>query len=227
MSSSTEARRDGRPRGRVLRGSDVTRVLDLRDLAQDAPVASNKVDLVDLNRLRQEAYEAGFAQGARDGALAAHDEMERRLADEVAQRRAQAASALGRLEDAVARALAADRLRLQELADELLQAAIELATDVVAHDVRWSPSAGRDALARALAVLGDDLDGVVVRLHPSDAEALSAGDLVAVAPGRRLEVVADPTVSPGSCLAEAGAARVDARLETALARARAVLEDVA
>jgi flagellar assembly protein FliH len=116
--------------------------------------------------------------------------------------------------------VAADRLRLHELADELLDTALTLAEDVLGHDVRWSPSAGQDALRRALAVLGDDVATFVARLHPDDVESLGASPGPA---GASFEVVADPTVGRGGCIVEAGAARVDARLGAAMARVRAAL----
>ncbi len=66
---------------------------------------------------------------------------------------------------------------------------------------------------------------VVVRLNPDDAALLagSADDLAALSPTATLELVADPAVERGGCLADVGDRTVDAQLSSALARVREVL----
>lgn len=217
MSSSPEA--PARPRGRIVRAAE-HRSLDLRDLATGSSLTVAAVDQATLAQLRQSAYDEGFAQGLQEGVVAGWAEAERRLAEESDRRRTETAALVATLSAATERAVAADRLRLHELADELLDTALTLAEDVLGHDVRWSPSAGQDALRRALAVLGDDVATFVARLHPDDVESLGASLGPA---GASFEVVADPTVGRGGCIVEAGAARVDARLGAAMARVRAAL----
>jgi flagellar assembly protein FliH len=217
MSSSPEA--PARPRGRIVRAAE-HRSLDLRDLATGSSLTVAAVDQATLAQLRQSAYDEGFAQGLQEGVVAGWAEAERRLAEESDRRRTETAALVATLSAATERAVAADRLRLHELADELLDTALTLAEDVLGHDVRWSPSAGQDALRRALAVLGDDVATFVARLHPDDVESLGASPGPA---GASFEVVADPTVGRGGCIVEAGAARVDARLGAAMARVRAAL----
>jgi flagellar assembly protein FliH len=217
MSSSPEA--PARPRGRIVRAAE-HRSLDLRDLATGSSLTVAAVDQATLAQLRQSAYDEGFAQGLQEGVVAGWAEAERRLAEESDRRRTETAALVATLSAATERAVAADRLRLPELADELLDTALTLAEDVLGHDVRWSPSAGQDALRRALAVLGDDVATFVARLHPDDVESLGASPGPA---GASFEVVADPTVGRGGCIVEAGAARVDARLGAAMARVRAAL----
>jgi flagellar assembly protein FliH len=217
MSSSPEA--PARPRGRIVRAAE-HRSLDLRDLATGSSLTVAAVDQATLAQLRQSAYDEGFAQGLQEGVVAGWAEAERRLAEESDRRRTETAALVATLSAATERAVAAARLRLHELADELLDTALTLAEDVLGHDVRWSPSAGQDALRRALAVLGDDVATFVARLHPDDVESLGASPGPA---GASFEVVADPTVGRGGCIVEAGAARVDARLGAAMARVRAAL----
>ncbi len=60
-----------------------------------------------------------------------------------------------------------------------------------------------------------------MRVHPDDVATLP--DLSGALAGGSVTVVADPTVEPGGCLAEAGDRTVDARLSTALERLREVL----
>ncbi|MFM7537320.1 MAG: FliH/SctL family protein [Acidimicrobiales bacterium] len=217
MSSSPEA--PARPRGRIVRAGE-HRSLDLRDLATGSSLTVAAVDQATLVQLREAAYEEGFAQGLQEGVAAGWAQAERRLAEELDRRRAEAATVVAKLTAATERAVAADRLRLHELADDLLDTALTLAEDVLGHDVHWSPSAGQDALRRALAVLGDDVASFVARLHPDDLDSLGG---IAGPAGASLEVVADPSVGRGGCIVEAGAARVDARLDTAMARVRAAL----
>jgi flagellar biosynthesis/type III secretory pathway protein FliH len=49
------------------------------------------------------------------------------------------------------------------------------------------------------------------------------GDAAQLATGRALELVADPSVAPGDCILEVGACRVDARIDSAIARIAEVL----
>ena len=172
-------------------------------------------------RGRQDGHAEGFELGRSEGLVAG-----RREGVDIAQQ-----EALALIEARVGRAIEALEAAAQDLSQreaatfaEVEHTAIELglalAEAILDSEVSSATDPGRDALRRALA-LAPDHDHLTAHLHPADLEGL--GEVADLAPGRRLELVADPSVGPGSCVLAAGAARIDARIDTALQRAREAL----
>jgi flagellar assembly protein FliH len=110
---------------------------------------------------------------------------------------------------------------LTQIEAMVVDLALAVAGSILDREVATASDPGRDALVRALA-LAPDHETYLARVHPADLEAITA--VAELAPGRTLELVADPTVGPGGCVVEAGSARIDARIDTALARVREVLQ---
>lgn len=205
-------------RGRIVPGEGGAdpRLVDPRlEAAYERAVAAASA------RAAQEGYAAGLADGRAAAAVeaAAYEETLRRAAADAA-RVADERLALGLA------ALTAAVARLDAVADEALTVsteavtglALDLAGLVVGRLVEHDPMLGADAVRRALTALPvTDADvPVLLRVHPDDLSAAAGAEL----PGRHVRVVADPDVDRGSCLAEAGASRVDARLGSALERLR-------
>jgi flagellar assembly protein FliH len=121
---------------------------------------------------------------------------------------------------------AADALLVREttargdIEDQLVAAAVLIAEQLLGRELREVDGRGRDAIARALA-LAPVAGHVIARLHPEDAAAIEDSELLA--PGRALQVVADPGLRPGDAVVEVGACRIDARIDDALARVHEVL----
>jgi flagellar assembly protein FliH len=92
----------------------------------------------------------------------------------------------------------------------------------VGFELSHAEAVGRGAIARALDLAPAGAT-IVVTLSPEDAASL--GDPASLAPGRSVEVVADPALSPGDCIVDDASCRVEARLSEALARVSAVLAD--
>jgi flagellar assembly protein FliH len=170
---------------------------------------------------RARGYAAGYAEGLRVATAEQVEwlrqaEAERAMqAEAVAQRTAKALEVLR----SAAVELAESTLPLIEEADgTLVSAAFELAEAVVGYALRDRLAAARAAVSR---VMDDELASQVgtVRLNPGDLEALAGDDAIGVP----ATFVADPSVAPGDAIAELPDGWLDARIRTALDRAREAL----
>jgi len=194
--------------------------------------ATDQADPDVERRTRAEAsgHAAGYAAGLRAA--------DRELTARRAVLEAEHADALARLQQATAASLTAlaaagraleERVVpvLHEAEEALVATALDLASAVVGYEVAASersrdgdPREGRTARA-ALARALDGLDPSVVvrvRLHPADASLVADA-----ARSAGVEVVADPSLRPGDAEADLPTGLVDARLSTALGRARTAL----
>jgi flagellar assembly protein FliH len=168
-----------------------------------------------------DGYTAGFERGVaegrhtghREGIATAHDEALRQVA-------AMIASTLDALEAGAREVATRDAVVLDDIESVVVDLAIGLAEAILEREISIVENPGREALARALA-LAPDAGDLVARMNPGDLARL--GEVADLVPGRALELAPDPTVRSGGCLIEAGAARLDARIEAALDRAREVL----
>jgi flagellar assembly protein FliH len=169
---------------------------------------------------RSRGFAAGYADGLRAAAVeqsawADAAEVERVLESEsAAVRVAQVAATL--------RAAAVDLTEctvpvLAEAERTLLAAAFELAEAVIGNAQSDSLAAARAAVAR---VLDSEVAGEVgiVRLNPQDLEAIAplVGEGV-------VRFVADPALAPGDAIGELQDGWLDARIRTAIDRAREAL----
>lgn len=171
---------------------------------------------------RAEAHVLGLAEGRADAAA----ELERLRIELATQHRTLEAERTMAVKRAVAalhqaaaqceQARAVDVDRLLELA---LDAAAELAEALVGHDLAARANPTLDAVRRALATLPAD-GPVTVRLHPDDVAVI---DGAAIEGPRSLQLIPDPNVRPGGCLAQSGATLVEVDVRAALARVREVL----
>lgn len=177
----------------------------------------------DRDRARAAGYAAGYAGGAREAARVAtaeavHGEKLRAAAEE--RRSVEHDAAVAALTRATEAAAARTAPVLADAERALHAAALELATVVLGGELADGERSARAALVRVL----DDpqVAGVhTVRLSPRDLDALrTAGGVPDIA---GLELVADPTLAPGDAIGRHPDGYLDARITTALARARAAL----
>ena len=204
-------------RGRVLRDWDVdlteTRVTraDLGTVsARSARGIVVSPELIET--ARQEGYEAGneagYAAGYTHGIEDARRHVE--LLGHLVQQ-------LGREADAFA---SRETTARTDIENQVVATAMQIAEVLVGHELAQPDGRGRDAIARALALAPAHGD-VTARLHPADIALL--GDPAALSPGRVLVIVPDPSLTPGDCVVEVAACRIDARVSAAIQRAREVL----
>ncbi|MBS3936683.1 MAG: flagellar assembly protein FliH [Sulfuritalea sp.] len=167
------------------------------------------LDRAEIERICAEAREDGYRAGYEAGKHSGY-EAGRELALAEARRIGQAADSLEQALEEFD----------QQVADELLALAVEIARQVV----RQETAARRETL---LAVVNEALthlphQHVAIRLAPADASLVRSwlGDALAHSGHRILE---EPGLRPGDCLLEAGGSQIDASVGT---RWRRVVEQL-
>lgn len=175
-------------------------------------------------RARMRGYADGHAEGFRAG-LAEAESAQRVAEDERNERERAAAheieSAIATLH-AAARSLADRERELTSAAQEqVLSCAIELAELIIAGELSDAGASAAAAARRAVADV-DHSEIREVRLHPDDLRTLqaSADELAAFA------LVSDDTLARGDAIATLDHGHIDARIGSALARARLALTEV-
>ena len=156
---------------------------------------------------REDGYQAGFHAGYQDGMRSGYEAGQAAVRAE-AERIRQAADTLDR----------ALKEFDQQVADELVALAIEIARQVVRHEVATRPESIVGVVSEALAQLPHQ--HAAIHMNPQDAALVRAniGETLSHAGHRILE---EPHLKPGECLLEAGGSQIDASLAT---RWRRVIE---
>ncbi len=116
--------------------------------------------------------------------------------------------------------------RLASAEREVVALALDLARRILGRELAERTSAVADLAGRALAEARERRE-VTLRVNPADAAAVAqAGErLAGILLRAPLAVREDPTVPPGGAVVETEAGRIDARVETQLARLARALED--
>ncbi|GAB2693953.1 FliH/SctL family protein [Thalassiella azotivora] len=169
------------------------------------------------------ARAAGYAAGWSAGARAARTQVEREGLEQARRLEADAAAhrdalhlATRALEQAAATLRSTSVPAVEQVADTVVDAALELAAAVLGHEPVAATTPGRDALRRALAGRPDE-QAVTVRLAPADAAEVAG----ALPDG--VTVVPDPGLTRGDSVLEHDLGRVEVLLQAGLRRAREVL----
>lgn len=166
---------------------------------KDPPAESATIDQQELDRIREEARQQGYDAGYASGRIRTQAEAER-LAGAVAS----LDQALGEFD--------------QQVADELLALATEIARKVVREEITARPEVIVKVVQEALGQLPHQ--HATVFLHPDDAALVRShvGETLSHAGHRLLE---DARLKPGDCILESGNSQTDATLAT---RWRRVIE---
>ncbi len=180
---------------------------------------------------RARGHAAGYTEGLRAAEQVVADQI-RRLDAEHAHRILAAQDQVDRMLSvlkAAARALDARTLPvLRDAEDTVLEAAFALAEAIVGHALADESAAARSALGRAIGEDGGAGAGGLraahtalhtVRLHPDDLAVLDP----AVTAAAGVVCVADPGIERGDAVSEFPDGYLDARIGSALERARAAL----
>lgn len=178
---------------------------DAQAQAEQAQQAKNTPPAPNVDELVNEARQTGYQDGYRNG-----------LAALESYKQTQAVQMAAFMSDQVG-VLASDfhhRLESleQQLAGRIAGVALELARQVVRHELRQNPEVVVEVADQALGALLASARQIVLRLHPDD-HAMTQSQLAEVLAARGARVVPDATIARGGCIVESDIAVVDASVE--------------
>jgi flagellar biosynthesis/type III secretory pathway protein FliH len=189
---------------------------EARRILQETVARAREVEQVAAARGRQAGFAKGLDEGRQKGRAEALEAETARLRETTASVRDALLDMVGQIE----------QHRHEVLADDK-QALLELAVDIAARICRTRVAAGGDHLAPLLEEVIEAAGRrgrLVVRVNPADAEAVAAflDDVhgrMAGDDAHAVRIVPDAGVERGGCIADReGGGRIDAQLETQIAR---------
>ena len=156
------------------------------------------------------ARDAGYQDGYRDGQVAL-EAFKESFARQVS---AQFATLLASLDDQWSGLE-------EEMATALTRTAVQLARQVVRHELDTHPEIIAKVAQEAVGAIVLSARHLRVHVHPADHQHVVAGAGEALK-ARDARLVADPAIEPGGCVVESDLGQVDARIGTRWAAAAAV-----
>lgn len=162
-----------------------------------------------LSAQRQQAHDAGYAEGYTQGHAQGLLQAQRQINDYQNQQGRETAQQLATVVE-TARAQLDNGEQLA--AQAVLDIAVELARQVLRHEIAGNPNALLPVIREALGQLFADSRAVQIRMHPLDLDVLQ--DAVREEfPNLPLTLQGDAAITRGGCMVEAGGTVVDGRLE--------------
>ena len=172
-----------------------------------------------VQMLRQDSFQAGYADGVIQGHAQAQTEVQQQMADFLANQAQMTAKRLGEVFSAAQSELNQSQ---QVVAEGVLELACELARQVLRQELSVNPNVMLPVIREAVELLGVEHQSTVVRMHPTDMDVLQA-PLAGEFAGLSLSLRADPTLEPGGCVVESAGMVIDATLQKRWQRAVATL----
>ncbi|CAB4577866.1 MAG: FliH/SctL family protein [Actinomycetes bacterium] len=157
-----------------------------------------------------EAYAAGRREAEAELAVAV--DAHRRATEQQQYAAAALANALDRIEHV-------DLGTLHDFQQQVLSLAVALAEELVGRELQAFDDVVLANVERALSLVPERGD-VVLRVHPTDLAGVLEGAAMMGHRAGDVQVVADPSVQRGGCVASCGPLQVDAQFDGALARLR-------
>ena len=165
--------------------------------------------LEELEAIRQEAYNEGFATGEKDGfragQLKAKQEAEVALAAKIAS-----------LEELMGHLLEPIANQDRELEQGLVNLVSQMTRQVIQRELATDSSQIRHVLREALKLLPMGASNIRIHLHPQDFELVKA---LRERHEESWRILEDESLQPGGCRVESESSRIDASVETRLATA--------
>ena len=165
--------------------------------------------LDELEAIRQDAYNEGFATGEKDGfragQLKAKQEAEAALATK-----------LGQLEQVMGHLMEPIASQDQELEKALVNLVSQMTRQVIQRELSTDSSQIRHVLREALKLLPMGASNVRIHIHPQDFEQVKA---LRERHEESWRILEDEALQPGGCRVESEHSRIDASVETRMAMA--------
>ncbi|PYC21097.1 flagellar assembly protein FliH [Aquipseudomonas alcaligenes] len=165
--------------------------------------------LEELEAIRQEAYNEGFATGEKDGfragQLKAKQEAEVALAAKIAS-----------LEELMGHLLEPIANQDRELEQGLVNLVSQMTRQVIQRELAIDSSQIRHVLREALKLLPMGASNIRIHVHPQDFELVKA---LRERHEESWRILEDESLQPGGCRVESESSRIDASVETRLATA--------
>ncbi|MFI8616812.1 FliH/SctL family protein [Acidovorax sp. NPDC077693] len=196
-------------------GSDLLEPEPAEAVAELPPEVDEAAQQALVQQACDDAYAEGFAQAQAETAL----EWQRRMDAYIAQQGAETAQRLKGVEQAFDASLIDMQ---QQMAQQLLELACDIARQVVRQELSVNPSALQPVVREAVNMLVTEGRPAMVRLNPADMQALEQ-PLREDLDGPGVKWVADAAVAPGGCVVESAGTVVDGSLDKRWQRAIAAL----
>ena len=171
--------------------------------------------LEELEAIRQEAYNEGFATGERDGFHAAQLKV-RQEAEVALQAR------LATLETLMGNLLAPIAEQDTQIERSLVELVSHIAREVIQRELRIESSQIERVTQEALKLLPMGANNIRIFIHPQDFEQIKA---LRERHEEKWKILEDPALLPGGCRVESEHSRIDASVETRITQALAQLFD--
>ncbi|MGB1239234.1 MAG: FliH/SctL family protein [Pseudomonadales bacterium] len=185
----------------------------------DVTVLEDEVDtvahmtLADIEAIREQAYEEGFAKGKEDGYAFGESEGQAR-GEQMGLERSQAAidqqlellrAAIDSLQKPIAQ-------QQDMLCKQLVEMTEHVAAAVIDFEVKANPDIVLKAFNRAIELLPRQSESVLINVNPLDKEHLQS--IIPKRHAEAWEVVADDEVSRGGCSIKTGASQIEFQLDS-------------
>lgn len=162
--------------------------------------------LDELEAIRQDAYNEGFAAGEKDGFHAGQLKARQEAEAALAPRLAVLETLMQQLFEPIAE-------QDQQLEASLIELVAHLTREVIQRELAIDSSQIRQVLREALKLLPMGADNVRIHLHPQDFERVKA---LRERHEESWRILEDDSLLPGGCRVESEHSRIDASIETRL-----------
>ncbi|WP_044870392.1 flagellar assembly protein FliH [Pseudomonas sp. LFM046] len=177
---------------------------------EEVPIEAVKpLTLDELEAIRQDAYNEGFATGERDGFHAGQLKAKQDADVALAARLAQLETLMGQLLEPIA-----DQDR--QIEESLVHLASLITRQVIQRELRLDSSQIRTVLREALKLLPMGANNVRIHVNPQDFEQVKA---LRDRHEESWRILEDESLEPGGCRVETEHSRIDASIETRLNQA--------
>ena len=189
---------------------------DVETIAQAAPAESEDVALEDvkpltldeLEAIRQDAYNEGFATGEKDGFHAGQLKAKQEADAALGAKLAALEGLMGHLFEPIAE-------QDQQMEAALVDLVSHMAREVIRRELNSDSSQIRQVLREALKMLPMGADSIRIHLNPQDFEMVKA---LRERHEESWRILEDDALMPGGCRVETEHSRIDASVETRLAQ---------